>query len=214
MCKMCCQRVTKENVPTHKCSEKYRLWRDPFVREKPRIAFVGMAPPVPGESKPRVFKYIYKDPDSEFEPSRTDSKWRDALEHALTMKPELRERYPHMATYFNSRNSMTKRPFLDAMRDSEVTWIDCVEFPIETKEVRGLLRNEVYAAAFGKSLACQGYGVAIFMSKAQRSVAKVFSETTATERKPPVVTVLPGTFWRMDVEVAGRAIAEALSSHR
>lgn len=210
-CAMCHRRVNKLDLLDHECSKAYAKCRKPFAPRVSKIIFVGMAPPVPKVVlKPR-FKYIYGDPDSEFETRRTDYRWRCALKHALIHRPRLRTRYPHLAAYFDTNRSLIKRPFLDAVRDSDMIWVDCVELPVITKRVRKLIKDPEYITILSSHLARHDCQAVIFMTIAQRKLRDAYCEMISQRGLAPAVKTLPGTFWQMSASTAGNTIAEALA---
>lgn len=210
-CAMCHRRVDKRDLLDHECSKAYAKCRKPFAPRISRIMFVGMAPPVPKDAlKPR-FKYIYGDPDSEFELRRTDYRWRCALEQALLSRLRLRAKYPHLATYFETNRSLIKRPFLDAVRNSDMIWVDCVESPVITKRVRKLLKDDDYVKALSGHIVRRDCQAVIFMTEAQRELRDTYCEMISQQGLAPVVKTLPGTFWQMSASTAGNTIAEALA---
>lgn len=196
----------------------YLGWRRPFSPGKERVLFIGLAPPVPKSRKTAErqeeleFRYIYNKPDSEFIENTTAKRLKNTLKEALVKKPDLEKKYPALANYFKEEepHSLFKRPFLKALCGSGMIWYDCIEFPVNTRLVRGILRNPKFCNSLGNTLGNHDCEVAIFLTPTQQKLNDEFREVSNLRGKYPRTHVLSVNFWNMGPERAGSEIAEVL----
>jgi hypothetical protein len=208
------EHVRRDDISLHgrsenECAARYSAWRREFVPVRTKVAFIGLSPPVPDSATDEDIGYIYKDPDSHISESKTSIRWRNSLEVAFMCRPELRTHYRQLGEYLLARRSLKKRPFLEALRNSQFEWIDCVEFPVKTERVNALLSDPEFTKRFGRDLAERGYSGVAFLSHKQGALKEVFCKEILKSDGVPT-TILPKTLWSMSAFDVGPYIAELL----
>lgn len=213
-CRICLERVRRDDIPSHGrsyngCAARYSTWKEEFTPIHTKVAFIGLSPPVPDSAADEDIGYIYKDPDSPISESRTSTRWRNSLEVAFMVHPELRTCYCNLSEYLSTPASLKKRPFLEALQNSGFEWIDCVEFPVKTRRVNALLSDSEFVKGLGEDLAGRGFDGIVFLSHEQAELKEVLCENMPKSDRVPT-TILPKTLWSMSAFDVGPYIAELL----